>query len=136
MYFQKKYSSATPVIRIIDGFEPAEFTNLFPAWRSSATAPTGAIKNVLNIGKFDAQTLFNRPKLAATSQLHDDGTGEITIYKVNGKQLLPIHRRKLVALFSGDCFLIHYIVTVSITTTEAKNIYTYLTNFHSFLKII
>lgn len=91
-----------------------EFTNLFPVWKHSSFAAD----NILNkksqiLGKFDAQTLFQRPKLAAASQLIDDGTGELTIYRINNKSLLEIPKRKLMGLFSGDCFLIHYIVTVS-----------------------
>lgn len=101
------------MVRVIDGFEPSEFTNIFPVWRRQNTNDQTANNKCARIlGKFDAHTLFQRPKLAATSQLIDDGTGDLTIYKVNSNNLLEIPRRKLVALFSGDCFLIHYIVTV------------------------
>lgn len=56
---------------------------------------------------------MQRPNLAAESQLIDDGTGDLTIYRVNSNgDIAEIPKRKNVALFSADCYLIHYIVTV------------------------
>lgn len=70
-------------------------------------------KTVNLLGKFDAGTLMHRTHLAAESQLIDDGTGDLTIYRVNSNgDIVEIPKRKNVALFSGDCYLIHYIVTV------------------------
>lgn len=65
------------------------------------------------LGKFDAQTLIQIPQLAAESQLIDDGTGDLTIYRVTSNgAIVEIPKKKNVALFSGDCYLLHYIVTV------------------------
>lgn len=66
------------------------------------------------LGKYDAMSLIQRPHLAAESQLIDDGHGEMVIYRVGAKgDIIEIPKRNNIALFSGDCYLIHYIVTVS-----------------------
>lgn len=76
---------------------------------------------MLLTGKFDAHTLSQRPRLAATLQLIDDGTGCLTVYKVHKGNLLEIvaplnvggsGAARLRALFAGDCFVLHYAVVV------------------------
>lgn len=65
------------------------------------------------LGKYDALSLIQRPHLAAESQLIDNGQGEMIIYRVGPKgDIIEIPKRNNVALFSGDCYLIHYVVTV------------------------
>lgn len=102
------------MIRVVDGYEPYEFIRIFPWWHG--TDRFGS-KPANLLGKFDALSLIQRPDLASESQLIDDGHGEITIYRItegNG-EIVEVPKRKNIALFSGDCYLIHYVVVVRLT---------------------
>lgn len=107
---QKAYPSTTPVVRVIEGYEPYEFIRFFPWWQDfdlNGNRPTNLL------GKFDALSLIQRPHLAAESQLIDDGHGEMVIYRVGAKgDIVEVPKRSNIALFSGDCYLIHYVLTV------------------------
>lgn len=96
---------------MIEGYEPYEFVRFFPWWQDfdmNGNRPANLL------GKYDALSLIQRPHLAAESQLIDDGHGEMVIYRVGAKgDIVEIPKRNNIALFSGDCYLIHYIVTVS-----------------------
>lgn len=99
-------------MRVIEGYEPYEFVRFFPWWQDfdiNGNRPANLL------GKYDALSLIQRPHLAAESQLIDDGHGEMVIYRVGPKgDIIEVPKRNNVALFSGDCYLIHYIVTVSV----------------------
>lgn len=109
--FQKSYPATTPVVRVIEGYEPYEFVRFFPWWQDfdiNGNRPANLL------GKYDALSLIQRPHLAAESQLIDDGHGEMVVYRVGPKgDIIEIPKRNNISLFSGDCYLIHYIVTVS-----------------------
>lgn len=99
------------MVRVIEGYEPYEFVRFFPWWQDfdmNGNRPANLL------GKYDALSLIQRPHLAAESQLIDDGHGEIVVYRVGAKgDIIEIPKRNNISLFSGDCYLIHYIVTVS-----------------------
>lgn len=96
---------------MIDGYEPHEFVRLFPWWNE---IDQNGNKTSNLLGKFDAMSLIQRPYVAAESQLIDNGHGELNIYRVSSNgDIVEVPKRKNVALFSGDCYLIHYIVSVS-----------------------
>lgn len=108
---QKAYPSTTPVVRVIQGYEPYEFIRFFPLWQDVDLNGNRPTMNLL--GKFDALSLIQRPHLAAESQLIDDGHGEMIIYRVSAKgEIVEVPKRNNIALFSGDCYLIHYVLTV------------------------
>lgn len=94
----------------MEGYEPYEFVRFFPWWQDfdvNGNRPANLL------GKYDALSLIQRPHLAAESQLIDNGQGEMVIYRVGPKgDIIEIPKRNNVALFSGDCYLIHYVVTV------------------------
>lgn len=100
------------MVRVIEGYEPYEFVRFFPWWQDfdiNGNRPANLL------GKYDALSLIQRPHLAAESQLIDDGHGEMVIYRVGAKgDIIEVPKRNNIALFSGDCYLIHYIVTVSL----------------------
>uniref|UniRef100_T1GDU9 HP domain-containing protein n=1 Tax=Megaselia scalaris TaxID=36166 RepID=T1GDU9_MEGSC len=73
---KKKYPSSTALVRVMDGIEPPEFIRLFPSWRRPTDPPQSK-----SLGKIEAVVLAQRPKMAAETQLIDDGTGERKIYK-------------------------------------------------------
>lgn len=115
---QKAYPAITPVARVVEGYEPYEFIKFFPWWVDS---DINGNRTANLLGKFDALSLIQRPYLAAESQLIDDGQGDLAIYRVGSNgEIIEIPKRNNVALFSGDCYLMHYIVQVK--QTKEKNV--------------
>merc|ERR1711970_1225214 len=109
----------TNITRVIDGGEPSEFKTLFKAWKdagdisnynyakkSSAGPGRGVAKTVQT--KFDAQTLHQNPKIAATTGMVDDGTGVKEIFRVQMFDLVAVPEEKHGVFFSGDCYIILY----------------------------
>lgn len=107
---KKKYNSNTPVVRVIDGFETIEFILLFPTWIDSENNSSNFSKM---LGKLDSLTLMQRPKVAAQTQLIDDGSGESKIYRINNNKMIELPKATAGSFYSGDCFIILYEVTVS-----------------------
>jgi hypothetical protein len=58
--------------------------------------------------KVDAAALHEKPKLAAASQLVDDGKGERTVWHVEQSQLVPVPEKLHGVFFSGDCYVVKY----------------------------
>lgn len=56
---------------------------------------------------------MQRPKLAAQTQLVDDGSGDIKIYRIDGNKLIELPKVTNGSLFSGDVYIILYEVMVS-----------------------
>lgn len=98
------------MIRIVDGYEPYEFRNLFPQWHS---IQTGGNKMKTALGRIDAKTLSERASLAAETQLIDDGTGDLMIYKVGKSNLVKVPTRHAPSLSSAETYVIHYTLMVS-----------------------
>lgn len=64
------------------------------------------------IGKFDSLTLMQRPKLAAQTQLIDDGMGPLNVFRVDGTKLIELPKITFGSLFSGDVYIVTYQATV------------------------
>ncbi|CAH0556416.1 unnamed protein product [Brassicogethes aeneus] len=103
---KKKYPSYTKVTRVLDGHEPMEFKMLFPFWKSES--PIKANKPKMLVSKFDAETLEDRPLLAAEVQLIDDGSGSTTIWRVKQNNIVELPKERHGFFFSGDCYIILY----------------------------
>jgi hypothetical protein len=103
---KKSCAPTTPVMRIIDGHEPIEFTSMFPHWNESVAGDSNASRQVLE--KFDAITLIQRPQVAAQMQLLDDGTGDIKIYRVESEDITEIPKRYGQIFYSNNCYIVHY----------------------------
>lgn len=102
---KKKYPQTTLLIRVIEGHEPMEFTELFPNWLDNEPKTTQIH------GKFDTQSLAQRPRVAAENQLIDDGTGEKFVYEVTEDRLGSIALRKSAAFFRTNyCYVVQYTV--------------------------
>lgn len=106
---KKKYPSSTALVRVMDGIEPPEFIRLFPSWRRPTDPPQSK-----SLGKIEAVVLAQRPKMAAETQLIDDGTGERKIYKfteaIQGSEIPVTGSVK----FASECsFVMHYTVLLS-----------------------
>lgn len=99
------------------------------------TSATLKLINVVSVGKiattvnnkFDASTLHDKPKLAAASQLVDDGTGERTVWRVEKFQLVPVPDKLQGVFFSGDCYVVKY--TYLAGGTEKHLIYYWLVSY-------
>ncbi|XP_055634484.1 villin-like protein quail isoform X1 [Toxorhynchites rutilus septentrionalis] len=122
---KKGYPASTPVARVIDGLEPAEFIDLFPNWVSS-DVNGNSIKTLSE--KFDALTLIQRPKLAAQIQLMDDGTGDATVYQIGVDDAKEIPKKYAKTFYSGNCYIVHYQIsctsenTISSLANSIKNV--------------
>jgi len=108
----------TPITRVIDGGEPADFKTLFKSWKDAgeissynykkATAGPGrGIAKTVQT-KFDAKTLHENPKVAASTGMVDDGTGVKEVFRVQMFDLVPVPEEQHGTFFSGDCYLVLY----------------------------
>lgn len=111
---KKGYPSNTSVTRVVDGGEPVEFKMLFSSWKERNLAAglgrqntVGKIASTVNT-KFDATTLHDKPRLAAESQLVDDGTGKLTVWRVENFQLAEVPPKLQGVFFAGDCYVVKY----------------------------
>jgi hypothetical protein len=68
------------------------------------------------------------PKLAAVSQLVDDGTGEKTVWRVEQSQLVLVPEILHGVFFSGDCYVVKYKYTDG--HSEKYLIYCWLVSSH------
>lgn len=102
---KKNYPSTVQVVRVIDRHEPPEFMNLFASW--TVTDFNSNVKKGL-LERFDTLTLIQRPKLAAQTQLIDDGTGDMKVYIIEYEDIKELKKRTGTALYSGNCYIIHY----------------------------
>lgn len=99
---------------MIEGHEPVEFKRLFPSWISDWHESLSSTKPVSTIlGKFDSLTLCQRPKMAAETQLIDDGSGERKIFRITKDQVIEMPSAKTVLLTTMQSYVIQYTVAVS-----------------------
>ncbi|CAH1186187.1 unnamed protein product [Phyllotreta striolata] len=118
---KKKYPSYTKVTRAVDGHEPQEFRMLFADWKSDHKGP----KPTILVSKYDALSMEERPGLAAETQLIDDGTGSMTIWRVDAaNELVEIPQERHGYFFSGDCYVIFY--TYHTVTEQRHLLYSWL----------
>ncbi|XP_066138784.1 villin-1 isoform X3 [Euwallacea fornicatus] len=104
---KKKYASDTRVTRTVDGAEPAEFKFLFKFWKTEL--PKGKNpKMPMLITKFDPITMEDRPSLAAETQLIDDGSGGMTVWRIKNSRIVEISKERHGCFFSGDCYIALY----------------------------
>lgn len=115
----KNLKASTPVTRVIDGGEPAEFKTLFQQWKDKdQTTTLGRQSSVPGHGRgmvartvqtrFDAETMHDNPKVAANNGMVDDGTGIKEVFRVEMFDLIPVPEDQHGVFFSGDCYVILY----------------------------
>ena len=114
----RNLKAGTPVTRVIDGGEPLEFKSLFQTWRdkdetkgfkrqvSGSTVGQGVARTVQT--KFDAKTMHDNPKVAATNGMVDDGSGAKEVFRVEMFDLINVPDEDHGIFFSGDCYVILY----------------------------
>ncbi|XP_044752329.1 advillin isoform X2 [Coccinella septempunctata] len=104
---KKKYPSYTKVTRVVADYEPYEFKMLFPYWNDNTKTKTKAKPTIL-IHKFDAQAMEDRPALAAETQLIDNGSGRVTVWRIDSPRATEITYDRHGYFFSGDCYIVLY----------------------------
>ncbi|XP_057656314.1 villin-like protein quail [Diorhabda carinulata] len=110
---KKKYPACTRITRVVDGHEPQEFKTIFSRWKTENTVAKPSVS------KYDAVAMENRPNMAAETQLIDDGTGSLTIWRVNRNEIIEIPKEKHGNFFSGDCYVVLYTYRIN---TERKHL--------------
>ncbi|XP_018020735.1 LOW QUALITY PROTEIN: advillin-like, partial [Hyalella azteca] len=115
---KKGYSPNTRTTRVIDGGEPQDFQSLFKNWKvKSETKVTGFKPQITRQASFaqpifQAQTLHERPDVAAATQMVDDGSGQKEIWRINKFNLEPVPENKFGEFYMGDCYVILYAYSV------------------------
>ncbi|XP_064546786.1 villin-like protein quail isoform X1 [Drosophila montana] len=108
---KKKYPNSTLVVRVLEGREPVEFKRLFGNWLTIWQDNTRGHKPVsTKLGKLDAVLLGERPKMAADTQLVDDGRGERILYRIFGDQLEELPAAKAVVFTTNASYVVKYTV--------------------------
>ncbi|XP_026844669.1 villin-like protein quail isoform X1 [Drosophila persimilis] len=108
---KKKYPDNTLVVRVVEGHEPVEFKRLFSNWLNVWQENTRGHKPVsTKFGKLDAHSLCERPKMAADTQLVDDGRGERVVYRVLGDQVQELPVSKTVVFTTNASYVVKYSV--------------------------
>ena len=77
---KKDYSASVPVTRAIEGQEPLEMKSLVRGWGKTKVRP-------LTLPScFEPEYMNERPRMAAVCQLVDDGSGELTLWRIDKQQ--------------------------------------------------
>ncbi|KAF2351874.1 Gelsolin-like domain [Trinorchestia longiramus] len=124
---KKGYSQSTRTTRVIDGGEPPEFQSLFKNWKAKNEVKVFGVRPKINRQAsfaqpmFEAQTLHDRPEVAAATQMVDDGSGQKEIWRINKFNLEPVPEHAFGQFFMGDCYVILY--AYSVGSTENYIIY-------------
>ncbi|XP_021371999.1 villin-1-like isoform X2 [Mizuhopecten yessoensis] len=120
----------TQVTTISQWAEPVEFQWLFSNWPQPKS--TGKTYNRNKIAKtvqtkFDASTLHSNPQLAAETQMVDDGSGRVAVWRVEGENLVPLQEKYWGEFFGGDSYVIQY----TYNSGSEKNIIYFWQGTHS-----
>ncbi|XP_033728883.1 villin-1-like isoform X2 [Pecten maximus] len=101
----------TQVTTTSQGAEPVEFQWLFSNWpqpkSSGKTYNRNKIAKTVQT-KFDASTLHSNPQLAAETQMVDDGSGRVEVWRVENENLVPLQKKYWGEFFGGDSYVIQY----------------------------
>ncbi|KAL8591188.1 hypothetical protein ACOMHN_057928 [Nucella lapillus] len=113
---KKEYPTDTKVARVVEGAEPVDFKCLFRDWPQPA--PSGKVYTSSRIAKtvqtkFDANTLHSNSALAAETQMVDDGSGKVQVWRVDNFELKPLDKTHYGEFFGGDCYVIMYTYEVN-----------------------
>nr|XP_039273618.1 gelsolin, cytoplasmic-like [Styela clava] len=94
--------------------ETSAFKNMFKDWKNSndqqGLGKTWSINKIAKVEKenFDASTLHNNPAIAAETQLVDDGSGQCTIWRVEGFRRALVDSKTHGQFYGGDCYIVKY----------------------------
>ncbi|KAK3919498.1 Villin-1 [Frankliniella fusca] len=109
---KKGYAPHTPITRVTEGCEPAEFRCLFRTWHTAAPVSSKSSKTPKSATtvhtRLDALALRDSPRLAADLRLLDDGSGDARLWRVSRSGLVTVPARRAARLHSAECYVLHY----------------------------
>ncbi|XP_074478506.1 villin-1 isoform X2 [Sebastes fasciatus] len=115
----KNYPSSTSVKVMTEGGESAMFKHLFKSWSDKGqtqglgtTYSMGKIAKVDQV-KFDVMELHARPELAAQQRMVDDGSGVVTVWRIEDLELAEVNPSTYGQFYGGDCYLVLYTYQIS-----------------------
>ncbi|XP_039279258.1 villin-1 isoform X2 [Nilaparvata lugens] len=130
---KKQYPNHTPVSRVVEHAEPTEFKALFLNWQDKDTPAKPLFNRTNSVNnnkpkpvatKLDAASLHATPSLAAETQLVDDGSGQLQVWRVHQSQLVATPPSQHGVFYGGDCYLVHY--TYSAVSRQSHVLYYWL----------
>lgn len=65
-------------------------------------------KPAILLSRYDALQMEERPSLAAETQLIDDGSGTLTIWRIKEQEMVEIPKERHGVFFSADCYIVLY----------------------------
>ncbi|KAM7410585.1 hypothetical protein PAMA_001831 [Pampus argenteus] len=111
---EKNYAQNTQVQIMPTGGETTLFKQFFFNWldKDETTGPSkaytiGRIAKVEMI-PFDSSKLHSNNAMAAQHGMVDDGSGKVTIWRVEGSDKVPVDPSTYGQFFGGDCYLVLY----------------------------
>lgn len=101
----------TPVSRITEGAEPQQFKQFFPGWKDPlimpGTIPAGMSKSKFKKQTFDHKAMFEQKK-RELERLPDDGSGKLTVWRVEKREKVEVKASSIGHFYSGDSYVILY----------------------------
>ncbi|KAL5006142.1 hypothetical protein ScPMuIL_017300 [Solemya velum] len=113
---KKELRQNTMVTRVIDGGEPSDFKALFRDWPQppmpGKVYSRGRIAKTVQT-KFDASTLHQNRKMAAETQMFDDGSGTVQAWRIKDFDWEPLPSNIIGEFHGGDCYVLLYTYEVN-----------------------
>eukprot|EP00039_Didymoeca_costata_P010163 m.136190 g.136190 ORF g.136190 m.136190 type:complete len:840 (+) comp14725_c0_seq1:125-2644(+) len=103
---KKEYPNWTPVTRIVERGEPPLFKQYFATWVEPTAAARAGLSAPKRKKQFDISSMQSQTREKAT--LPDDGTGEVTVWRVQDFSKQPIPKEMYGQFFGGDSYVILY----------------------------
>ena len=123
----ERQQNSLKITRVIDGCEPVEFRALFNRWSDvNEQKGLGKIHSINKIAKtvtanFDASILHSNHKLAAESQMIDDGSGTRQIWLVKDFEIYELDEASFGKFYSRNCYIVRY--TYELENTQKHMLY-------------
>jgi len=101
----------TPVTRISMGCETQMFKQYFPGWKDPlilpGSAPAGMTKSKFKKQTFNHKAMFEAKK-RELEKLPDDGSGKLTVWRVEKREKVQVKESMIGHFYSGDSYVILY----------------------------
>ena len=108
---QNNYSPKTKICKVIEDSEPVQFKSIFKTWapdpKIAVNYNKGYVGRVANVVDKKIDTKDNH-RMAAETQLVDDGSGHKTCYYVDQSKLVTVKEEECARFFKQNCYVIVY----------------------------
>lgn len=112
--YDERQQNSLKITRVIDGCEPVEFKALFNRWsdfnEQKGLGKAHSINKIANpvTTNFDASLLHSNHKLAAETQMIDDGSGNRQIWVIKNFEIHEVSADNYGRFHSKNCYIIRY----------------------------